>query len=84
MRRPRTSPDCVKRLALGSERIPGYGKAGPIFMEMEADGKETYIRLPKKVALQVRYGGFTAVMRPDNDHLLIGIELACLVRRDFP
>ena len=53
-------------------------------MEMEADGKETYIRLPNRVALQVRYGGFAAVMRPDNDHLLIGIELACCVGRDFP
>jgi hypothetical protein len=35
-----------------AERMPG--KAAPSFMSIEADGKETTIRLPKKIAQAVR------------------------------
>ena len=35
-----------------AERIPG--KAAPIFMSIEVDGKETTIRLPKEIAQTVR------------------------------
>jgi hypothetical protein len=35
-----------------AERIPG--RAAPIFMSIEANGKETTIRLPKEVAQAVR------------------------------
>jgi len=35
-----------------AERIPG--KAAPIFMSIEAEGKETAIRLPKEVGEKIR------------------------------
>ena len=35
-----------------AERTPG--KAAPIFLSIEADGKETRVRLPKEVAQAVR------------------------------
>jgi hypothetical protein len=35
-----------------AERIPG--KAAPIFIEIETDGKETTIRLPPEIAQKIR------------------------------
>jgi hypothetical protein len=41
-----------------AERIPG--KAAPIFMSLEADGKEAAVRLPKEVGEKIR-----EVLEPD-------------------
>ena len=43
--------DCHLYWELG-ERIPG--KAAPIFMSIEAEGKHTVIRLPKEVGEKIR------------------------------
>ena len=35
-----------------AERIPG--KAAPIFMSIQAEGKETVMRLPKEIGAKIR------------------------------
>jgi len=49
--RDETGRDCHLYWEL-AERIPG--KSAPIFMSIEAEGKEAIIRLPKEVGQKIR------------------------------